>query len=486
MKTINIEKGKLWSIALFFITFILAFLVMRNIPLFGDDYYYITFKDGDFWGLHKEHYMIVNGRAIPHLLVTIFISIPKIFWQILNSAFLAMISTFAAKHFAKGRAMYVAIISSLAMILALDVDIVRESVYWLTGSFNYVYPFALFITYWYLLCKSNGRYITALYILAFFSAATNEQNGMMTFGITVLYLADIKFIKKEKPLKKHIFLLIPALVGFVSVYFAPATFVRYGLETEMSMFEVIKAQLPLLYYNFIAKRYMLPFMLFTLVSMGVYLFKNSKGIPSRIVAFSNVIQVFLVIYISKTPYVYADKKVFLSVIAFSFIFLVNIVLVFKNLIKNKNNGYFVICAAFVLAVGTQLMMSASPVAGSRTMLCGIFNLVIFDIGLLCDVCEDKKYFYVSLAVSILFLFGAVRIYANTYIGYKGNFPVTAKNEALIEEYKANPKGELTQYTLPHPDHCWSMPYQSTYHLYWYKNYYELHPDTVINWVEFSN
>ena len=78
MKTINIEKGKLWSIALFFITFILAFLVMRNIPLFGDDYYYITFKDGNFWQMHRDHYLLANGRAIVHFLVTVFISIPPI------------------------------------------------------------------------------------------------------------------------------------------------------------------------------------------------------------------------------------------------------------------------------------------------------------------------------------------------------------------------------------------------------------------------
>ncbi len=482
MKTLKASGGNIVYVALFLITFILAFLVMRNIPLFGDDYYYVTFKDGNFFKMHKDHYMLANGRAIVHVLVTVFISIPPVFWQILNSAFLALIATMAAKHFDFGRAGYIASVSALAMILSLHVDIVRESVYWLTGSFNYVYPFALLMVFWYLLCKT--KHMTLLYILAFFSAATTEQNGMMTLGIVVLYLIDVKFIKKEKLSKRYGFLLIPAVIGFVSVYFAPATFVRYGLETEKGMLDVIKQQLPMLYYNFISKKYMLPFIIFTLASMGLYLFKAS-GVFAKITSTLNILQILLVLYISKTPYVYAGKKVLFALIIFSAIFLSNIILIFIRLIKSRERGYFVICTAFILAVGSQLMMSASPVSGSRTMLCGIFNLVVFDIGLICAVCEDKRYFILSFAVSVLFLLVGARIYTNTYIGYKTNFPVTAENEALIDEYKSNPTGSLTQYTLPYPDHCWSMPYQSTYHLYYYKLYYGLHPDTQIDWIEFK-
>lgn len=119
------------------------------------------------------------------------------------------------------------------------------------------------------------------------------------------------------------------------------------------------------------------------------------------------------------------------------------------------------------------------------MLCGIFNLAIFGMGLLCNVCEDKRYFAVALAVSILFLLFGAKTYLHTYTGYKANFPVTAQNEALIEEYKSNPTGELTLYIVPYPDHCWSMPHISSYHLYYYKLYYGLHPDTQVNWINFE-
>ncbi len=485
MDKLKIRKDSLITCALFASVFALTFLVMRCIPLFGDDYYYVTFWGENFWRLHKEHYMLANGRAIVHFLATVFISIPPVFWQILNSAFLAAIATFAAKHFASGRASVVAALTAVGMITALDVDIVRESVYWLTGSFNYVYPFALLIIYWYLLCRSDKRFSAFLYILALFSAATTEQNGMMTLGITVLYLLDMAFVRKERVTARYICLLLPAVIGFCSVYFAPATFVRYGLETEKGMLEVIKEQLPLLYYNFISKRYMLPFICFNFAAMGIFVFKYSGSLWTKLVSLTNVPAALLALYISKTPYVYAQRASLIALLLITVAFALNVVCIFIYLIRFKPKGYFAVCTAIILAVGSQLMMSASPVSGSRTMLCGIFNLVIFDIGLISAVCSDKRYFAVSLALSLAFCLVGVSIYADTYIGYKTNYPVVAENEELIEQYKAGDSDELLQYTMPYPDHCWSMPYQSTYHLYYYKIYYGLPEDTQINWIEYK-
>ena len=74
----------LFLVALFSLTFI----VNLQIGLFGDDYYYATFLKNDFWELHKTHYLEINGRAIVHLLDSIFLALPKIFWQILNSIML--------------------------------------------------------------------------------------------------------------------------------------------------------------------------------------------------------------------------------------------------------------------------------------------------------------------------------------------------------------------------------------------------------------
>ena len=67
------------------VLFILTLIVNLQIGLLGDDYYYGTFVKNDFWELHKTHYLEVNGRVIVHLLDSIFLAIPRIFWQLLNS-----------------------------------------------------------------------------------------------------------------------------------------------------------------------------------------------------------------------------------------------------------------------------------------------------------------------------------------------------------------------------------------------------------------
>lgn len=480
------KKEKLWYLGLFSAVFILAFAVMRNIPLFGDDYYYTTFWGENFWDKHIEHYMLANGRAIVHFLATVFISVNPVFWQILNSVFLALIATFAAKHFPLKNAIYAVIFTALAMIPALMVDMTRESVYWLTGSFNYVYPFALLMLFWYLLYSKRGNFATLLYVLGFFSAATTEQNGMMTVGVTVLYILDAKLIRKEKLSAKMWCLLIPTVIGFCSVYLAPATFVRYGIETEKGMLEVMAEQLPLLYYNFISKRYMLPFIILNFAAMGLWLFKYSDKLWQKLVALSNIASILLAVYISKTPYIYATMKTVVALAGLTVLFGANLILIFVKLIRNRNEGYLTACAAAILAIGSQLMMSASPVSGARTMLCGTLNLVIFDIMLLSFVFEDKRWSWAVMAFVAAFAVFGVTNYIDTYTGYKANFPVTAENEAKIEEYKTAPTDILEQYMLPYPDHCWSMPYQSSYHLYYYKINYNLQENTEIKWIEYAD
>ncbi len=475
------KRENLCYTMLFALVFLLSFLIMRNIPLFGDDYYYYTFWGEDFWKLHKEHYLLANGRAIVHFFASLFVALPPVLWQVLNSLLLAVIALFSARLAGKKAAAVASIIAGAA-IFSLGLDMTRESIYWLTGSFNYVYPFALLVAFWYLLTSKRGK-LPLLYILAFFSAATTEQNGMMTVGVVVLYILDAKLIKKEKLTLSRLLLLIPAVTGFLSVYFAPATFVRYGIETEKGILEVMREQLPMLYYNFLTKKYMLPFMAITFGAMGIYILQSAKGRKERALGASNAVALALLLLVSKTPYVNISQKTVGLVLIITFIFAANILALVLKLIKERPSGYQNAVIAIILAIGTQFMMSASPVSGARTMLCGTLNLVIIDIMLLSFVFKSKpKYWAVWVFAAMLLAFGAIN-YVNTYVGYRANFPVTAKNEAKIEEYKKAPTEQLEQYMLPYPDHAWSMPYQSSYHLYYYKIHYDLKEDTEIIWVK---
>ena len=78
----------------------------------------------------------------------------------------------------------------------LNINVIRQSFYWITGSFNYIYPLFMLFWYWYVLLKFSkdnfkGKKLLLTSILSFFASATVEQGGIMAFGLTVLFLQQL-------------------------------------------------------------------------------------------------------------------------------------------------------------------------------------------------------------------------------------------------------------------------------------------------------
>ncbi len=62
-----------------FMLFLATLAVNMQIGLFGDDYYYATFTRENFGSMHLNHYQEANGRAIVHILDTLFLAILAFF-----------------------------------------------------------------------------------------------------------------------------------------------------------------------------------------------------------------------------------------------------------------------------------------------------------------------------------------------------------------------------------------------------------------------
>jgi len=70
--------------------FAATFLINQNVAAYGDDYGYYTFTANgldNFVAKHINHYMHDNGRFIVHVLVTIFLALPKAMRRIFNSQY---------------------------------------------------------------------------------------------------------------------------------------------------------------------------------------------------------------------------------------------------------------------------------------------------------------------------------------------------------------------------------------------------------------
>lgn len=267
--------------------FLLTFLVNLQIGLFGDDYYYATFIKNDFWNLHKTHYLEINGRAIVHFLDTIFLALPNFFWQVFNSLMLTGIAYFGSKivyntkksENADNKIFIKSLLIFFFGILTLNIWVIRQSVYWTTGSFNYIYPIFMLFWYWHVLIKNSkenfkGNKLFLTSILAFFSSATVEQGGMMAFGLTVLLLLKIIFNNRKSKNNKIkltpiLIILFFSFIGVASVILTPSQFIRFGLEAEenFNILISIKNCIIFLINTFIFKDFYRPHVLLALLSL---------------------------------------------------------------------------------------------------------------------------------------------------------------------------------------------------------------------------
>lgn len=506
---------KIISFIFAIITFIFTFLININVNNYGDDYYYMTLVNSNlsiFINNHISHYLLANGRVIVHLLVTLFLSVDMIYWKIFNSLMLAAIVFFGSKisvnsfkdKLQKNIDTYVMLFTCVILFSAiafLDIEMTRQSVYWLTGSFNYVYPIVMLLLYWYVISnfKKLSKLKFLLPLLAFLSGATVEQISLMTIGLMVITIIDIKFIKKEKVDKWFYIALMLSIIGSASVIFAPATFVRIGLENseKIPLMQLIKLNVKNQLGLFLYAKYMLPFNILTILASGFCIFKLSSkfgkvcGILLKIFSAFSVLTIWLMFYNQMGS---PTRSTLLEPLTTSYVLLYYFVAVLITLIlllrMNCFNNYIVPVIAIVLCFGLQLMMVVSPVYGPRNVLCGVIMLSIYSASLM-PICFNVRFgVKMSTYTDVIVFAGyatllilSIGFMTKTIVGYKTNVDIDKANMEIAEQYKKNPTGTINQSKLLLEDFGWSMPYYSKYHEYYYKIFIGVDNNTVIEWTK---
>lgn len=324
----------------------------------------------------------------------------------------------------------------------LNIMVVRQSVYWITGSFNYVYPIFMFFWYWYTLLKNSkmnfeNKKIITTSLLAFFASATVEQGGMMSFGATVLlfiyFLIDNKKNNGNHNLKRLSIILLCSFIGIISVICSPAQFVRFGLETDETFSRLDSAKECI---KFLIKTF------------------TTKYIPQVILALLSVFTMFITRKKSK---------------------------------KFNANQIYLIISSIILGIGSQIMMIVSPVYGERNTLFGIFMIILFTTIIISKLPKYKNKIYTTLSKIFYFTLILVSLINgyNTFKNYKITNQIQNENIKLINDFKEkNSESPLSLYTLIDDRYSWSMPYVSKYHESWYKKYYNI-PKTEIIWQAYE-
>lgn len=480
-----------------------TFLVMRNVTLYGDDYFYGTFgaQGGQgFWNANKNHYLYANGRALVHFLDGLTLQVNPVVWQVFNCVMLGavvylgvrIVSAGTKRSFAQifcGAAIF------CAMLLYLDIRITNQSIYWETGSWNYIFPFVLLLGTWLILerRRSGKGNPAVLCVLTLLSAATTEQNAMMTVGLIFLYLADSWWIRREKADKAMLWALGFAIFGALTVLAAPSQWTRFADEqqgrAEVGMAELFVNNFREQGTLFFTGIYMRAPQILALAGSMIFLFSASGklklpgNILLKLLSALGIATIYLVLAFSGEYDDAIANRTTACLLIFGY-HLLAVGILFWYMLRYRPERYIIPLIAVILGTGSQVMMLISPMFGPRTVLCAIFLMGIYTAYMAVQFLPWKKgkpetqVFLVLL--SVVMLGNALTFFQSTVRGYRDNAGIETRNLSLIQEYGG--EGEtLIQYRMYHDFYAWSLPYNSSYHEEWYKKYYGIPKETVIQW-----
>ena len=233
----------------------LAIHAFNLIPVirYGDDYYYsMFFRRGISYFLSETavHYTQTNGRFFVHLLDEVLLYLPLAAWKVFEF-FVIALTVLLVAEIASGndRARFPSsLIMSCTAFSLIGLPILREAVYWATGSLNYVFPvmltLLLFFAYSRLADEERGaRYLP---VLAFFASFTAEQSATASLFICIVMPIYIAAVKKKKLCTSYIVSIFTSAAAFATVMFSPGNSIRQTYYPEFyakSLFGKIRGNL---------------------------------------------------------------------------------------------------------------------------------------------------------------------------------------------------------------------------------------------------
>lgn len=224
------NRGRVASYLVFFSVIGVMMLLLSYITLYSDDYQYAAFFRGGFSSfLNKtvNHYRNDNGRALVHFFAEVFLLCGTKLYAVVFPFLLAAAFSLGTtlKFGEKCSFSPVVTAAALAVFLALPVEYLKETLCWVSGSFNYCFPFLLVMLYFTFASREGWRSAILAVLFGLLSGATTEQSGLAALvgGCLLALLATLRG-GKEKRLSAQAWLPIPfVLLGYLTVLLAPGT-----------------------------------------------------------------------------------------------------------------------------------------------------------------------------------------------------------------------------------------------------------------------
>jgi len=531
--TKNVDRSMIFTGLLFILLFACTLGICANTFQYGDDFHYSCFIKSDlryYISRNIEHYYLANGRAIVHVIVTLLLKADLWVWRILNPLAITtcvILCVVLAKP-AKKHLLWVSS-ASIAIILSLDTQITRQSIYWLTGSINYLYPMLVLLIYWIVLDRAarKGKIRWYMTLIAFLAAATTEQASLMCVGITLLYILFEFVIKNNRPPILLWITFAVAITGMLTVICAPS--MSYRLESTTSPIEGgtftlilynLGYQGKLLFYAAYSRTVHIPLFLSALVLLHSYIKKPEvEPVIRRLciaALYVGVVCFLCYLWIPEnitslsSAALTVKMRMFLTAVAGGYLLTLASAAMTLFFIEKDT----VLLFSFILGFGSQLAMLVSPVYGPRILCSFVFMTVLYTsrafakseqplgvmllAGILCFL-SDAPYMLVFIIAAALLSYlcknkrigaaaGAAALVLTALLTWSVVYAKTAENGAVyrdnlaaIEAYDASSDDILMQRKLPNDYYAWVMPYHNSYYDPYYNICFDLPYLTEVVW-----
>lgn len=215
-----------------FIYFVFLLLLTHVKPTGGDDVVYQSkIIQMGFLPWIQDLYLFWSGRVVLTGLLAVFLNLPILLWKLLNAFFLTyLVYGIECLTFKDMKLRFLI----FGFILLVPAQYMSSSAFWVTGSFNYLWPISslLFIL---LLIKDmfhnidQTNVLFGISLLATLISGNNEQTALVS--IVFLSFALVFRWFKYRALKlKNVALWLFTLLNFSILMLAPGNFIRYQAE----------------------------------------------------------------------------------------------------------------------------------------------------------------------------------------------------------------------------------------------------------------
>lgn len=407
-KRIKPEANRFYDICTFIIVFVSTVCVSLNVELFSDDFTYKQAGVCNFAQIIeflKWHITSYNGRTLIHFMemMTLRYDFGFFVWKLFTGLLVYAFCFVSSRIIAKDKSDYAkTILLSALCFFGVNPCIWNESVFWVSGSFNYFIPTIMFIGLMLLVRhKPDSKWI---FLICFICGATTEQVGMMTFGFFVILLLE-HIVRTRKVSLRYLFCCLISATGYATVLFAPGTSSRVETQNEVTAKVLIENIITIFQENWFGNTNLFTMVIPTtiLISYLVLKYRKTNKILTKSIVPSVVVLWLLTIFNIGVKGISVLNEVLGLNITFSqrinmiffvlwllYVFVYFAIFLSATVLIYKQKSDVMPFMFFVLGFGSQIMMSVAGKSYFRTCLPMLFMIILFEVYSASMLIEDIK------------------------------------------------------------------------------------------------